>query len=524
MQKLFWFWLNIFFFALLLGGAFLANAFFRTPSGYAEFENRELRAFPEFSWEQLWEGEFTRGIDAWYSDTTPGRQLLVEANASLQELRGFTDEMESEIILRPAGDADLGLTGDAGSPQEMSEEQKIQARDYLIAFGKAVLTLFTEPEKAFSEGFVAVLPKRKPPPPAVDRNAEGMVGSFLVLGDSSYEIIQYRKVSGTYYAETINQLQDNAGPEVTLYTAIVPSHLHFLDNQRYRSLGAEQKAAIQEIQSQLDPRIKTIDVLSALKPHRDEYLYFRSDHHWTANGAYYAYQQFAKSAGLSPVAKDRFTQRQITGFLGSLFYKTLSNRLRNNPDVVDVYIPEVETSFTIYYPDAEYTRPMLNFERGTEHTNKYLVFINGDDPLGVIRTNADTERKILVFKDSYGNAFIPFLSNHYKEIHILDPRYFQANALSYIKEKGIKEVLVFNYFAIISSHQGFVRNLQRVTQPLLVAADTTESSPPPAEPSPETPTSASSPPEEGPDQNDPKNNDTQDTLPGDSETSAGEGT
>jgi hypothetical protein len=462
MHKSVWYWLNILLFALLLGGALVANIFFRTPSGYASFENRSLREFPGFTWEELWAGEFTQSIDEWYSDTTPGRQYLVEANAALQELRGLSDADESEIILRTVEDP-----GVANFNQEpLTEEQKLELRQYILDFGKSLVTLFTEPEVIFAQGFVDVLPKRKPPPPAIDRNAEGMVGSFLVLGDTSYEIVHYKKASGTYYAQMVNRILQNAPPDVTFYSAIVPSHLHFVENRRYQSLGADQKTAIREIQSQLDGRIKKIDVLSALTPHQDEYLYFRSDHHWTANGAFYGYQQFSKAAGFTAKPREAFTKRQISGFLGSLFYKTLSNRLRNNPDVVDVYIPEAQTAFYIYHQDKEYQRPMLNFQRGTDHTNKYLVFINGDDPLSLIKTNILPERKILVFKDSYANAFIPFLSNHYSEIHIVDPRHYQGNALSYLVEKGIKEVLFFNYFAILSSHQGFVRNLARVTAPL----------------------------------------------------------
>ena len=231
-------------------------------------------------------------------------------------------------------------------------------------------------------------------------------------------------------------------------------------------MSASQEEAIQVIDSYLSPRITPVDARSSLLSHYQEYLYFRSDHHWTARGAYYAYEAFVKAAGFSPVTLDKYEKKEFLGFLGTLYDKTRSAKIAANPDTVEVFMPLVESTFQIHTAKGG----VLNWNVINENygkpsfKNKYLVFLSGDEPLSVITTNVDTDRKILVFKDSYGNAFIPFLMNHYKEIHVIDPRHFQANAAAYAVEQGFDDVLFLNYAVVIAGNQNFAKNIQRVTQ------------------------------------------------------------
>jgi hypothetical protein len=98
-----------------------------------------------------------------------------------------------------------------------------------------------------------------------------------------------------------------------------------------------------------------------------------------------------------------------------------------------------------------------------KQSNKYMVFLSGDNPLSVIDTDLDNGRKILVFKDSYGNAFIPYLTSHYDEIHIIDPRHYKKGAVTYAKEHDIKEVLFLNSAVLISSNKGFANYIKSVS-------------------------------------------------------------
>ncbi len=122
---------------------------------------------------------------------------------------------------------------------------------------------------------------------------------------------------------------------------------------------------------------------------------------------------------------DQFEKTEIEGFLGYLYNKNFNRNVKNNPDTVEVYHPFVESEYTITTQGNRTINLDLINMNYAKKSNKYMVFLSGDNPLAVIDTNLDNGRKILVFKDSYGNAFVPYLTSHYDEIHIIDPRHYK---------------------------------------------------------------------------------------------------
>ena len=177
---------------------------------------------------------------------------------------------------------------------------------------------------------------------------------------------------------------------------------------------------------------------------KGEYLYFRTDHHWTALGAYRAYEVFCKSASLKPVSLDTYEKRTSTGFLGTLYNSSLDKNLAANPDTVEYYVPDLPYVQTNTNQDLSTYRGTLISEYSSGKTNGYLTFMGGDIPLATIETENTNGKKIIVFKESYGNAFIPFLVPHYQTIYVADIRSFPYNAVEFIKNNSIGEVLFLN--------------------------------------------------------------------------------
>ena len=159
-------------------------------------------------------------------------------------------------------------------------------------------------------------------------------------------------------------------------------------------LQTDMIAACYDRLKELKSTAITVDAYSKLEAHKDEYLYFRSDHHWTALGAYYAYTAFCESAGLKAEPLSKFESGEYTGFLGSLYSAIKaypqSQALADNPDTVQFWRPFVDLD-TKWYPDAEFS---MEYFGGTlckvdDTSNKYLTFLGGDHPITVIKTNVD---------------------------------------------------------------------------------------------------------------------------------------
>lgn len=224
-------------------------------------------------------------------------------------------------------------------------------------------------------------------------------------------------------------------------------------------MSASQQRTISTVNTHLNPQIVKIDAYNTLRRHSDEYLFFGSDHHWTALGAYYAYTAFIEARGDKAVELEVYEVDEVTPYLGSLYSSSLHESIKNNPDTIYLYKPFVEHEYRVYY-EGSIKMPVLDMNR-VQSNNKYNIFMSGDRPWGRIVTEVKNGKKIVVIKDSYGNAFVPFLIPHYEEVYIVDPRQFQLNITTFIEERGIQEVLFLNY-AKITEYGGFTDLLHKM--------------------------------------------------------------
>ena len=250
------------------------------------------------------------------------------------------------------------------------------------------------------------------------------------------------------YCSVLNTYKQAVGSDVTVYNLIIPTHFEFGLPKKYKDeVGSSQKPVIDEIYKNLDPSIVTVDAYSNIEKYykKGDYLYFNSDHHWTSLGAYRAYSAFSKKAGFKATPLKNFEKRSIDKFLGTFYSSTNDKNLASNPDRVDYYIPQCNYETLNYHKNGVDTyKGALLYENLSGVSTGYLVFMGGDIPLSVITTDNNTGRSIIVFKESYGNAFVPFLVSNYDKVYVADIRTFPFNAIDYVKENNIKEVLFIN--------------------------------------------------------------------------------
>jgi hypothetical protein len=260
-----------------------------------------------------------------------------------------------------------------------------------------------------------------------------VTGPHLELRDGIAEIFISDDVAAKRYADAINAYRAALPDTTRVFSVIAPTRIEFMED-RYKTVSDSEKETIDAINAQLDTGVTPVDAYAAIAEHISEYEYFRTDHHWTALGAYYAYTRFAQSAGITPVPLTDYESGSLSGFLGYLYNYAPSAGMRQNPDTITYYEKSGVTA----------TPPML-YPPSAEEKVIYGVFLGGDHPILELTTSTTNGRTAVVIKDSYANAFVPFLAPHYETIVIIDPRTFEGGALDEITSRGDADVIFVNY-------------------------------------------------------------------------------
>ncbi len=228
--------------------------------------------------------------------------------------------------------------------------------------------------------------------------------------------------------------------EARLCLALIPTAAAVWDYRLPKNADTcDQKALIDYIYSRCSG-IATADIYSALRAHKEEYVYYRTDHHWTTLGAYYGYAALAEALGLEPEAMSAFEPETVTeSFYGTAYSSSGAYWVR--PDSIQVFVPAEGVTVTNYpkgkaVPGAVYDYGFL------EKKDKYAMFFGGNTPRLVIKTACGQGGKVLLLRDSYADSMAPFLFGSFSEIHMLDLRYYKSSVTDYIRENDIDTVII----------------------------------------------------------------------------------
>lgn len=197
----------------------------------------------------------------------------------------------------------------------------------------------------------------------------------------------------------------------------------------------DQRQDIQDIAARVQG-VSFLNVTDALTQHADEAIYYRTDHHWTSLGAYYAFSDMAAGLGIEQPSEEYDVFPVTDSFEGTLASKSGCHAVT---DVIELYVPKTDIEYYVTV-DGERTATMYDREK-LEEKDQYAVFLGGNDARVDITTTAETGRTLLIFKDSYANCFLQFLLPYYDRIILLDARYYYGDADSVISREGVTDVL-----------------------------------------------------------------------------------
>lgn len=285
------------------------------------------------------------------------------------------------------------------------------------------------------------------PPPIPDDGSDGYLSSGVYIWQNkAFELFYGSTDAAAAYAQAISGYQQQL-PGTTVYNMVVPNHSVFGLPERIRNdMGCtSQRENLSDVFANYTEgsQVIPVDIYDALDYHKDQYLYFNTDTHWAPLGAYWAYTAFCEAANQTAAPLSDFTVSTVEDFTGYLYVATGESCLAENPDHIDLYEPGFDYTIELSYDGVSFTE--LSGMYAPDEGMGYSMVLWGDNPLVRVTNHDDASgRKLLLVKDSYGNAIAPFLAANYSEVHVADFRSFPGKLPAYCQENGITDVLFFN--------------------------------------------------------------------------------
>lgn len=396
---------------ILALGCILGFAMFLRPAT-SEAENRNLTEFPTFSWETFVDGEFFSDLSLWYADTYPFRDQLVGLDLALKSTFGIS--------------TDVQMIGGNEAAEEIPDENQAAVEEFPY-----------EKVEAPNERVMA------------QDIQNSITKGLYVKNGAAYSIYYFSKKSVQRYAKALNECANELQGVATVYSLLVPNNSGaMLSESELKDLGgSDQAQAIKYFDSLFNNYVMPVDVLDALREHNDEYIFFRTDHHWTQLGAYYAYLCYCQVAGINPVDIDTLDTETFQPFLGA-FYQQLNNEaMKNNPDYVETFIPASTNEMKYKKQNGKkwIKSKVIQDVNGWNPGSLYSTFVAGDEPLVKIENpELNDGSSVLVVKDSFGNAFVPWLVDNYQYVYVIDFRYYDGKIPEFVIQNDIQNVIFLN--------------------------------------------------------------------------------
>ncbi|MCM1507062.1 MAG: DHHW family protein [Ruminococcus flavefaciens] len=436
--------LNIIIIALVLLAGFVYLLFFKRDTVSHE-ENRKLTKFPEFTIESYLSGEYTEQIADYYDDTVPNRSFFKTIiSKHILTLKGikYGDGVE---LYNTANDNQQEQPQQTQEPVTQNTQTTVSSTS-----GTATDTFTTTTAETLPDNKVAAA------------NGE-LSNNILVVNKRGIMLYGGAWGNEVKYAEDVNAYKEALGKDVNVYSMVLPTNVSFYLPENYLDLVASEKDDLDSIEENLKDVIN-VDAYTALLKHKKEAIYSRTDHHWQPLGAYYAAEAFAEQAGVEFADISEYEKHVLSGYIGTLYGYTKSSTLLENPEPFIYYEPKTEvevTQYTSSFTNPTETELFINPDN-LDKSSYYLVF-GVDDNIRHVKTQCKNGRTLVIFKDSYGNALLPFLTSSFENIYLCDMRYFDLNAKSFIEEVEATDVLfaMCTYSAVGENRTHLSANLNK---------------------------------------------------------------
>lgn len=399
----------------------------------SETEKRYLAEFPEFTFEDFISGEYTAGVSYWFNDTVPWRDGFKDISANISKHMGIS---LGGVKLVGTPTTVVTTTAAAEPVTESTSHSTVSQEENT---GSAI----TEENTPAAETTAEVTETTEPPYDPRNEIAPGVQSNGVLTVQQQGHWRAINLYGGGFardrFVESVNNFAEDLDGITNVYVMTVPTCGEYYTPANYAEYNASQADDINYMAEHFSDKVTNVDCMQVLEAHLSEEIYARTDYHWLALGAYYAASQFAQAADIAFPDLETYDRRDREGFVGSWYGFTKDAELLNDPETFTYYIPA--NDFSCYYYDTSYNYDGKYPFFVQQNSDLYSTFMGGDAKIVRIETDVKNGRRLIVFKDSYGNAEIPFYLNGYEEVYVCDIRFFDLNAIDFIKEHEIDDLL-----------------------------------------------------------------------------------
>lgn len=279
---------------------------------------------------------------------------------------------------------------------------------------------------------------------AVDRIGGSRLENGVYIGMNGQLLEQIEVADENHLAANIKAIKSfsESQSKIPVRMMLVPDAANVLNHSLPALAKPEdQTQMFSMVRKDLGDSVEWIDVSTELNKHKTEKIYYKTDHHWTTLGAFYAFQAAAPSLGIDGDLSGKYVSYTVSdSFNGMLASKSGVNL--GEKEQIDIYVPtEEDTDLIVDYVDEGKRSTSLYDSSKLKEKDQYTVFLGGNSSLLDIRTVSTSTKRLLLVKDSFANSFIPFLTPYYREIVVVDPRYYSGTINDLMDSYRISEVL-----------------------------------------------------------------------------------
>ena len=278
----------------------------------------------------------------------------------------------------------------------------------------------------------------------VDRICGSRLENGVYIGRNGQLLEQIEVADENHLAANIKAIKSfsESQKKIPVRMMLVPDAANVLNHSLPALAKPEdQTQMFSMVRKDLGDSVEWIDVSTELNKHKTEKIYYKTDHHWTTLGAFYAFQATAPSLGIEGDLSGKYVSHAVSNsFNGMLASKSGVNL--GEKEQIDIYVPtEEDTDLIVDYVDEGKRSTSLYDSSKLKEKDQYTVFLGGNSSLLDIRTVSTSTKRLLLVKDSFANSFIPFLTPYYREIVVVDPRYYSGTINDLMDSYRISEVL-----------------------------------------------------------------------------------
>ena len=417
-------------------------------STFSELEKRELAKFPELTTEKLLNGSFTSEVSSWFSDSEPFRDHFmwlsmqvkdhIRLNTGEENVTFHASETTSESPKTPAPEIMENTTVSENPEEPYNYENHVTA---------------DENAKIANAGIIIV-------------GSGDKVRALMAFGGSAHGCTGYAKAANLY---------KDTFPSVNVYCMVIPTAAEFYCPEKVKNRTRPQRPTIDNVIRHLAPGVKPVDIYETLGEHADEDIFLRTDHHWAPLGAFYAAQKFAEVANVPFHPLSDYDRKVVHHFVGNMYGYSQDISVKNAPEDFIYYVPR-NVTYTTTYTDYTINENYRVIGMGRPHKGvffhrfkdgsgaAYCTFMGGDTRITRVETSTHNGRRLLILKDSFGNAIPGYLFYSFEQVHVIDSRYFTKNMVEYVKNHQITDILFANNIFKAYSSSTYAKYIRYLTQ------------------------------------------------------------